>query len=39
MMPHRFITKMKQKSEARYGANRTPSLPIMSTAMLLRTKP
>ena len=30
---------MKKNSEARYGANRTPSLPITSRAMPSRTNP
>ena len=39
MMPKRFVTRMKQNSVVRYGANRRPSCPIMSLAMLSRTKP
>ena len=30
---------MKQNSVVKYGANRTPACPIMSPAMLFRTKP
>jgi hypothetical protein len=39
MMPHRLFIKMKTNNVARYGANRTPSLPMTSLAMLSRAMP
>src|SRR5258706_10522114 len=37
--PKRFVTSRKLSRVVKYGANRTPSAPIISTAMLLRANP
>src|SRR4051812_46810725 len=39
MIAKEFITKMKQKSVGREGANRTPSAPIISIEIAWRPKP
>src|SRR4051794_4514789 len=38
-IPQKLFSRMKRNSAVKYGANATPFGPIISTAMLLRTKP